>query len=762
MYEKSVLEVKKAILHHNTDTVVVERGEEMGKNDYVPLFETRPVKGRILFRLFSASILLGICFISIYRISFFSAVEGKIERWSWIGMLLSELWFSIYWVLTTVCRWNPVYRFPYKDRLSQRLEKELPGVDIFVCTADPLMEPPSMVINTVLSVMAYDYPPEKLSIYLSDDGGSDLTFYAMLEAATFSKKWLPFCMKFNVEPRSPEAYFRTASEPVNDPVKYKEWRSVKKIYEEMKMRIETITKLNRIPEDIRKQHKGFREWDFLSSKHDHQTIIQILIDGRDPNAVDIEGKPLPTLVYLAREKRPQYHHHFKAGAMNALIRVSSRISNGPVILNLDCDMYSNNSESIKNSLCFFMDEEKGDEIAYVQYPQNFENLTKNEIYGSSFRVAKKLEFPGLDANGGPCYIGTGCFHRREALSGKKYDKECMVDWKRLNSRKVKESASVLEETCKVLASCTFEHNTLWGKEMGLKYGCPVEDIITGLSIQCRGWKSIYLNSERESFLGVAPTSLLPMLVQHKRWAEGHFQIFLSRYCSLLYGHRRIPLKLQLAYCSGNLWAANCLATLFYVTVPCLCLLKGISLFPKTSSSWVLPFAYVAFAHRAYSLGEFLWCGGTFLGWCNDQRIWMYKRTTSYFFAFLDTILKLLGYSKAAFVITAKVAEEDVSRRYEQELIEFGAISPMFDILASLAILNLFSSFGAIKKVILDADHARVLDQFGLQILLCLLLVTINWPLYQALFFRKDNGRMPSSVTYKSIVFALLVCTLAMY
>ncbi|MBA0844060.1 hypothetical protein Goarm_001188, partial [Gossypium armourianum] len=72
-------------------------------------------------------------------------------------------------------------------------EKELPDVDIFVCTADPSAEPPSMVMNTVLSVMAYDYPPEKLNIYLSDDGASELTFYAMLEASSFSKQWLPFC-----------------------------------------------------------------------------------------------------------------------------------------------------------------------------------------------------------------------------------------------------------------------------------------------------------------------------------------------------------------------------------------------------------------------------------------------------------------------------------------------------------------------------------------------------------------------------------------
>ncbi|KHG12106.1 Cellulose synthase-like protein E6 [Gossypium arboreum] len=730
----------------------------MAKKEYVPLFETRKVKGRILFRCIAASILLGICFIIMYRIRYFP-VGGKAERWTWIGLFLSELWFSFYWLLTTVCRWNAVIRIPFIHRLSQRFGKELPGIDIFVCTADPLIEPPSLLVNTVLSMMAYDYPPEKLSVYLSDDGGSNLTFYAMLEAANFSKTWLPFCKKFKVEPMSPEAYFRTASEPLN----VEEWPSVKRLYEEMKMRIETTTKLNQIPQQVYKQHKGFREWNFVTSKHDHQTILQILIDGRDTNAVDIEGNPLPTLVYLAREKRPQYHHHFKAGAMNALIRISSRISNAPIILNVDCDMYSNNSESIKYSLCIFMDEEKGDEFGYVQFPQSFDNLTKNDIYGCSFRVIQKLEVKGLDANGGPCFIGTGCFHRREALCGKKYEKNFRFDLKKLNNTKVNERASLLEEICKVLASCTFEHNTTWGKEMGLIYGFSVEDIVTGLSVQCRGWKSVFLDPERDGFFGVAPITLFQLLVQHKRWTEGHLQVFLSKYCPLLYGYKKIPLKLRLAYCAYNLWAANCLATLYYVVVPCLCLLKGIKLFPKISSPWVLPFAYVAFSHHAYSLGEFLWCGGTFLGWCNDQRMWLFKRTTSYLFASLETILKLLGYSQLAFVITTKVADEDVSKRYDQEMIEFGVASPMFNILATLAILNLLGSFGTMKKVTMHADKGfKVLDQFGLQILLCLVLVTINLPVYQALFFRMDKGKMPSSVTYKSIIFALLACTLSVY
>lgn len=101
--------------------------------------------------------------------------------------------------------------FHLLDFLNCRYEKDLPTVDIFVCTADPLIEPPIMVINTVLSVMAYDYPQVKLSVYLSDDAGSELTFYALLEASHFSKHWIPYCKKFKIEPRSPEAYFSSAS-----------------------------------------------------------------------------------------------------------------------------------------------------------------------------------------------------------------------------------------------------------------------------------------------------------------------------------------------------------------------------------------------------------------------------------------------------------------------------------------------------------------------------------------------------------------------
>ncbi|KAI3495121.1 hypothetical protein L1887_37297 [Cichorium endivia] len=724
----------------------------MRESDNSPLFETKSAKGRTLFKLYAASMAMAICLICVYRVTH-TPGKGKTGRYFWVGLFMSELWFTLYWLITQLVRWNPVTHRTFKDKLSHKYENELPGVDIFVCTADPVIEPPLMVINTVLSMMAYDYPPEKLNVYVSDDGGSELMFYALLEASRFCKYWLPFCKRYKIEPRSPSAYFSHAS-PINN-----EWSSIKNKYDEMKKRIDDTTRVGKVSEEIRKEHKGFQEWDLGVNKKDHQAIVQILIDQRDPEARDRDGKILPGLVYMAREKRPEWHHNFKAGAMNALIRVSSRISNNQIILNVDCDMYSNNSECIRDAMCFFMDEERSQNIAYVQFPQNFDNLTPNDLYSNRLLVINDVELGSLDSYGGCLYIGSGCFHRRDTLCGRSYSQDTKIHWEKDNHKKIIESIDVLENECKILASCSYEHNTEWGKEMGLKYGCPVEDIITGLSIKCRGWRSVHLNPERKGFLGLAPTTLLQTLVQTKRWAEGDFQIFLSKYCPLVYGHAKIPLKLQISYCCYLLWAVNCWATLYYVSVPSYCLLARISLFPKLSSYWFVPFVYVFVGKYAYSLGEFYWCGGTVKGWWNDQRMWLYRRLTSYLFGFADVMLKSMGFSTSGFVITSKVSEEEASQRYKKEIMEFGATSPMFNILSTLALVNLFSFVNGVKRVVMDSD----IDSFSelvVQMILSGLIILINLPLYEGMFLRKDNGRMPSSVTYQSTFLAILFCTLA--
>lgn len=119
-------------------------------------------------------------------------------------------------------------------------------------------------------------------------------------------------------------------------------------------------------------------------------------------------------------------------------------------------------------------------------------------------------------------------------------------------------------------------------QKGVRYGCPLEDVTTGLQIQCRGWRSVYYNPKRKGFLGMTPTSLGQILVLYKRWTEGFLQISLSRYSPFLLGHGKIKLGLQMGYSVCGFWAVNSFPTLYYVTIPSLCFLNGISLFPEVS------------------------------------------------------------------------------------------------------------------------------------------------------------------------------------
>jgi len=104
---------------------------------------------------------------------------------------------------------------------------ELPRVDLFVTTADPVLEPPIITLNTVLSLLALDYPANKLACYVSDDGCSVFTFYGLLEASKFAKVWVPFCKKYDIQVRAPFRYFSQVTKS-DDLTEFKqEWLKMK-------------------------------------------------------------------------------------------------------------------------------------------------------------------------------------------------------------------------------------------------------------------------------------------------------------------------------------------------------------------------------------------------------------------------------------------------------------------------------------------------------------------------------------------------------
>ncbi|KAL5059792.1 hypothetical protein RYX36_031396 [Vicia faba] len=157
----------------------------------------------------------------------------------WFVAFLCESWFTITWITTISTKWTPTPTKIFLHRLAHRVsESELPTLDLFVTTAYPVLEPPIITVNTVLPLLALDYPSNKLVFYVSVDACSPVTFYALQEATKFDEIWVPFSKKYNVQCRSPFRYFCDKAVDNKDFPEFKQdWLKMKEEYEQLNSKI---------------------------------------------------------------------------------------------------------------------------------------------------------------------------------------------------------------------------------------------------------------------------------------------------------------------------------------------------------------------------------------------------------------------------------------------------------------------------------------------------------------------------------------------
>ncbi|RVW91587.1 Cellulose synthase-like protein G3 [Vitis vinifera] len=543
-------------------------------------------------------------------------------------ILLADAVLAFMWVTTLAFRMCPTERQIFIEHLEHYAkESNYPGLDVFICTADPYKEPPIDVVNTALSVMAYDYPTEKLSVYVSDDGGSQLTLFAFMEAARFASHWLPYCKKNKIVERCPKAYF--ASNPSWFP-------------ETDQIKGETAVKSGIISHDYmnsKQELEAFSRWTDGFTSQNHPAVIQL--------------------------------------------RVSATMTNAPVILTLDSDMYSNDPRTPLRVLCYLLDPSMDPKLGYVQFPQIFHGINKSDIYGGELRHVFQVQMSGMDGLAGPQHVGSGGFFRRKIFFGGPSETPEM-NQDQLTSKSIR-SKEVLAMAHQV-AGCNFENQTKWGTKMGFRYGSLVEDLYTSHQLQCEGWKSINCKPKRPAFLGNSPLNLHDLLNQTTRWSVGLLEIAFCKYSPIIYGVRSINLLSGLA---GSAQFRLNLPTGLRSLVFHLCIPFPWSLWTRLSGVHIIR--------------------GTTVRWWNNQRMWMMRGLSSFSFGWIEYFLKSIGISTFGFKVTSKVVQEEQSKRYKQGIFEFGVASPLFLPLTTAAIINLASFLRGI---------ALVLKQGRLEIYFC--------------------------------------------
>uniref|UniRef100_A0A7N0RIY2 Cellulose synthase-like protein H1 n=1 Tax=Kalanchoe fedtschenkoi TaxID=63787 RepID=A0A7N0RIY2_KALFE len=647
--------------------------------------------------------------------------------------------------------------------------QDLPPVDIFVTTADPQLEPPMVTVNTVLSLLAVDYEAHKLACYVSDDAGSPVTLYSLIQAAEFGKRWVLFCKKYEVQVRAPFRYFG-AQVPLDDTSLefQQEWQDMKNEYDQLNLRVEEASK----PDTKLLDSKEFSI--FATMKRDnHESIVKVIRENKGP------PDELPHLIYVAREKRPKHPHHYKAGAMNVLTRVSGVMTNAPFMLNVDCDMFVNNPQTFHHAMCLLLGTKTEEECAFVQFPQKFYNGLKDDPFGNQLVALHETMGLGMVGIQGPAYSGTGCFHRRKIIYGLPNDQDLPVQLQNgilVNPDQVYGKSlelinfiysvgstltakhSILDslDAAHKVADCDYEFMTRWGINIGWIYGSATEDVLTGLTIQSRGYKTMYCDPDPPSFLGCAPPSGPLTATQMKRWATGLLEIlFSARSPIILFLTTKLHFRQSLGYTWVLVWGLRSVPELCYSLLPPYCILSNSAFLPKIDQpAWLLPIS-LFMIYNFYTLYEYLQCGQSMRSWWNNQRASRINSSSAWLFGFICVILKLLGLSETVFELTRKenldsddgVVDEEIGRFTFDE-------SPIFIPATTLVTVNLVAvGLGFVRMIWAGPLWMSGVEYGAGELGCCVWVLLMFRPFVKGLFGKGKYG-IPTRTIWKSTGLAL--------
>ncbi|KAG6486953.1 hypothetical protein ZIOFF_055534 [Zingiber officinale] len=639
--------------------------------------------------------------------------------WLWEISIVCEFWFTFSWLLDQLPKLCPLDRATDLVVLKEKFEtatfnnptgkSDLPGIDVFVSTSNTKEKPSFVIANTILSILAADYPVEKLSCYVSDDGGSLLTFESIAEAVSFANIWVPFCRKHGIEPRNPESYFnlkrysyknRVHTDFVNDR------RRVKREYHEFKVRINGLSKLISQRSDsyqLREEIKTMKQRIEVAGDDPVKRISKAtwMANGThwpgtwiNPSSEHTEDDHAGVI-----QKHPDYHHNEKAGAMNALVRASAIMSNAPFILSLDYDHCVYNSQALREGMCFMMDR-GGDQLCYVQFPQCYRGC-----YANDNKIFFDANMRGLDGLQGPVCVGTGCLFRRIALYGfdpprpkdhhigcenhssaRTYEETkfgypsfliASIPVVELQGRSLADhpavkygrqpgilssaprelvDASTVAEALSVI-SCWYEDETEWGQRVGWIYGSVIGDTVTGYRMHNRGWKSVYCVTKPDAFRAIPPSNLAERLHEMFRWATGSVEVFFSRNNALL-ASSRMKILQRVAYLNVGIYPFTSIFLVVYCFLPAISLFTGQFIVPTLNVTFLTYLLLITLTLCLLSILETMWSGITFEEWWRNEQFWLIGGTSAHFGAVLQMFLKLIAGIVISFTPTWELEDDE--------------------------------------------------------------------------------------------------------
>lgn len=178
---------------------------------------------------------------------------------------------------------------------------------------------------------------------------------------------------------------------------------------------------------------------------------------------------------------------------------------------------------------------------------------------------------------------------------------------------------------------------------------------------------------------------------------------------------------------------------------------------QTTSPFFVVFLFVFVSAQLKQVHEVLTTGYSMRTWLYEQRMWMIKSLTSYAYATLDAVLEKIGLTKASFLATSKVVDDEVAQRYRMGTYDFGAPAVFMVPLCTLYMINVAAFVIGFGRILHGGEM-----HMHMQVLVSLLGLILHYPLFEGMVLRKDKGRVSSSVSLLSAIISSILLASASY
>ncbi|KMZ76184.1 hypothetical protein ZOSMA_105G00110 [Zostera marina] len=210
----------------------------------------------------------------------------------------------------------------------------------------------------------------------------------------------------------------------------------------------------------------------------------------------------------------------------------------------------------------------------------------------------------------------------------------------------------------------------------------------------------------------------------------------------------------MVYTHLSLWGILFVPIMFYGIIPQISLIHDLPIiFPKVHDPWFLLYISLFMVTYTRDMVDILRSDyGSFSKWWNDQRMWLIRGVTSYPFKITEALIKQMGFYNIGFEVTSKVTDKDANYRYKKGIFDFGVESVFMVSLGLFALMSLVAFFVGFFRILSMADTR--FEDSALSLLLCGFVVFNCWPIYEAMLFREDSGRIPRKCVKLSISLAI--------